>query len=225
MTAPRRRGAILALASLTSLGMLAGGATAHSGGGKHPHPGSAYTKWAKSMDLGGKQRAWSADPDKDGLRNWSEYRAGTNPKDRDSDDDRVSDAFEDRDRDGLTNGHEDRSGTDCRSRDRLEDLDDGEIEVKGRVVSYLAPSATAPGSLVMAFAGSQSTLVLPQGARVSGASLLVAGAFVKVEIEREDGGTDVKVRSRIDGGSTTGGTTTGGTTTGGTTTSDDDKDD
>ena len=55
-----------------------------------------------------------ARPRQDGLTNWGEYRAGTNPRRRDSDRDGISDALEDRDRDRLVNAEEIAAGTDPR---------------------------------------------------------------------------------------------------------------
>jgi hypothetical protein len=71
--------------------------------------------WAKTHHIGTKQGA--LDRDKDGLTNWGEFRAGTNPRKRDSDRDGMSDALEDRDRDGIVNADEIAAGTDPRKRD------------------------------------------------------------------------------------------------------------
>jgi hypothetical protein len=80
-----------------------------------PSRNSLPAPWAKSHHLGAKQGA--RDGDKDGLSNWGEYRAGTNPRRRDSDRDGVSDALEDRDKDGLINADEVTAATDPRKRD------------------------------------------------------------------------------------------------------------
>lgn len=52
------------------------------------------------------------DKDADGLSNWGEYRAGTDPTVGDTDNDNIGDAREDRDRDSLSNGGEIQASTD-----------------------------------------------------------------------------------------------------------------
>ncbi|MDA0185483.1 hypothetical protein OJ997_34570 [Solirubrobacter phytolaccae] len=82
-------------------------------------------QWAKANKLGLKSAA--KDKDRDGLTNWGEYRAGTNPRKRDTDRDGVLDALEDRDRDKLANADEIAAGTDPRRRDS-----DGDKVLDGR---------------------------------------------------------------------------------------------
>jgi hypothetical protein len=152
--------------------------------------------------------------DKDGLRNWGEFRSGTNPRDVDSDDDSVNDSLEDRDHDGLTNLVEYRLRTDPRRDDRLRDIPRGAIEAKGTVSAFAPPTANTPGTLTLLLGNGASTLELPAGAIVTGATLLVPGAFVEVEIEREDATTVVKVKGQDDDSSSGGDDRGGGSGSG-----------
>jgi hypothetical protein len=131
MTRIARAGALLALASLIALA-LAGPATAK----KKPHKDgkgakSAQTlpkKWAKKH----KAKAAKADPDRDGLTNWGEFRSHTKPKRPDSDRDGVGDAAEDYDRDGLANGAELDARTDPGRKDSDRDgIKDGAEDADG----------------------------------------------------------------------------------------------
>ena len=78
-----------------------------------------------------------ADQDKDGLTNLGEYRSKTDPRDADSDDDRVSDADEDRDRDHVDNANEMREKTNPADADSDDDgrKDDAEDADKDSVVN------------------------------------------------------------------------------------------
>jgi hypothetical protein len=89
----------------------------------------------------GKKSA-NADPDHDKVDNRNEYREGTNPRDKDSDDDGRPDGREDRDRDKLANAAEDATGNDPADRDTD---DDGVIDGKeqaGVVASYVSGELT-----------------------------------------------------------------------------------
>lgn len=152
--------------------------------------------------------------DRDGLKNWGEFRSGTNPKDWDSDDDGTRDALEDRDHDGLTNVVEFKLHTHPRHHDDLDDIDEGEIEVKGIVEFFKDPTPDSDGELKITVAGSLSTLVLPKGATVIGRDVLTQGNLVEVEIEIEHGTTVVKAHTEDETGDDDG-TTTGGTATNG----------
>ncbi|NLF17945.1 MAG: hypothetical protein GX595_11955, partial [Lentisphaerae bacterium] len=69
------------------------------------------------------------DPDFDGVTNLLEFMLGTNPMDRDSDNNGIADGDEDFDGDGLTNSREDLFGTDPVTKDTDDDgLEDG-VEV------------------------------------------------------------------------------------------------
>lgn len=72
------------------------------------------------------------DPDGDGVTNLLEFKLGTNPTDRDSDNDGFADGDEDFDRDGVTNSREDLFGTDPVTPDTDDDgLTDGEEVSRG----------------------------------------------------------------------------------------------
>ncbi len=100
-TAPTRLGALCAVA-LASLALPAGAIAKKSATPKLPAP------FAKRYHV----KSAGADNDKDGLTNYVESRAHTNPKKADSDRDGVADGSEDHDRDGLDNASEQRAGTD-----------------------------------------------------------------------------------------------------------------
>src|SRR4051812_32960391 len=68
-------------------------------------------RWEKKYDLSMRVDQARRDQDKDGLTNLREYRAGTNPRKRDTDGDGVSDAREDADRDGIPNGRDEQPAT------------------------------------------------------------------------------------------------------------------
>jgi hypothetical protein len=211
-----RAGALIALALLTALA-LAGPAAASKprhDRGKGAHRGKSLPKhWSKHYKV---KRA-AADPDRDGLTNWGEYRARTKPKRADSDRDRLGDALEDYDRDGLDNGSEEDARTDPRvkdtdrngvrdgaedpDRDRLANAAEDRTGNKAR-----NPDTDADGRLdgdenagvVQAFDGQTLTIALAAGGTLTG--VLDADSFVSCDDERgyedatgsddDDGGDD-----------------------------------
>ena len=113
-------------------------------------------RWEKKHHLSVTRASANGDPDRDHVDNWNEYREGTNPRDRDSDNDGRPDGREDRDRDGLSNAGEDATGNDPRDRDTDNDgIRDGR-EKGGTVRSF-----GDDGTLVIALAsgGTVSGLV------------------------------------------------------------------
>jgi hypothetical protein len=64
-------------------------------------------KWEKKFNLSLKVDQANKDQDRDKVDNLNEFQEGTNPRDRDSDDDGVADGKEDSDHDGLNNKNED----------------------------------------------------------------------------------------------------------------------
>jgi hypothetical protein len=109
-----RPAALLALALLAVVFAAPAGAARESGTGERADAAKVLPKkWAKRH----KAKRAAADPDRDGLSNWGEYRSRTKPRRADSDRDGTRDDREDFDRDGLANGAEVRTGHDPGNRD------------------------------------------------------------------------------------------------------------
>jgi len=93
-------------------------------------------RWEKRYKLSTTRYSANADPDRDRVDNWNEWREGTNPRARDSDHDGRPDGREDRDHDGLSNAAEDATGNDPRDPDTDDDgVRDGK-EHAGSVRSF-----------------------------------------------------------------------------------------
>lgn len=112
----RIRGAAIALTAL--LAMLVCATPALAADRNH---NKIPDSWEHRYKLSTKANLANRDSDKDGLTNYQEWRAGTNPKAKDTDKDHLSDANEDRDRDGLTNIGEVKSKTNLRVADTDKD--------------------------------------------------------------------------------------------------------
>jgi hypothetical protein len=93
-------------------------------------------RWERRHDLSTKHNSSGGDPDRDRVDNRNEYREGTSPRDRDSDNDRKRDGAEDADRDKLRNSAEDATGNDPVDPDTDDDgVVDGR-EHAGVIVSF-----------------------------------------------------------------------------------------
>ena len=99
-------------------------------------------KWEKRHHLNVKKDDSRRDRDRDGLSNYGEYRAHTNPRKKDSDRDGRRDSREDYDRDKLRNGAEISTGFDPRDKDSDDDgVKDGR-ENAGKIVKLSGSSIT-----------------------------------------------------------------------------------
>jgi hypothetical protein len=116
MTRIARAGALLVLALLTALA-LAGPAAAKTKTPRHGKGAQSAKTLPKKWVMRHNVKGAKADPDDDGLSNWGELRARTNPRKADSDRDGIGDAEEDYDGDRLDNGSELDARTDPRRRD------------------------------------------------------------------------------------------------------------
>jgi hypothetical protein len=119
MTSPasilRRLRLVLAAVAAISLLVVPSSALAkkhHGHGPKDRNRDGIPDKWEKKHGISTTKRGMAkADPDKDGLANRFEWRAGTNPKSGDTNGNGVRDANEDMDRDAVDNGNEQRERT------------------------------------------------------------------------------------------------------------------
>lgn len=119
-------------------------------------------RWEKRFHISTASASAEGDPDRDRVDNLNELRQGTNPRDRDSNDDRRADGREDPDRDGLSNAAEDLTGNDPVDRDTDGDgvrdgaeragtvtaLKNGELTIRlarGGVLRGFVDDATAVG--------------------------------------------------------------------------------
>lgn len=93
-------------------------------------------RWEKKHRLNTHRNDARGDADRDGLRNLTEFRAHTDPRDADSDGDGRRDGSEDGDRDGLSNRDEQKSGHDAGDRDSDDDNTEDGDELVGSVVSF-----------------------------------------------------------------------------------------
>ena len=119
-------------------------------------------RWEKRFHISTAKASAEGDPDRDRVDNLNERRQGTNPRDRDSDNDRRPDGREDRDGDALSNAAEDLTGNDPVDRDTDDDgvrdgaeragtvasLQDGELTIRlarGGVLRGFVDDSTVVG--------------------------------------------------------------------------------
>jgi hypothetical protein len=99
-------------------------------------------RWEKRFDLSLKVDQANKDQDRDKVDNLNEFQEGTNPRDRDTDNDGVNDGKEDRDHDGLNNRNEDASANLPNDPDTDNDgVEDGD-EMVGTIASFQDPVLT-----------------------------------------------------------------------------------
>ena len=111
-------------------------------------------KWEKKFHLSTHKKNAKGDPDRDGLNNLGEFRAGTNPRDADTDNDGVNDANDDQDNDGVDNADEMAEHTNPRDADTDNDgVEDGQ-ETIGTVASFTEDSpGSGTGTLTITLTG------------------------------------------------------------------------
>jgi hypothetical protein len=151
-------------AGALALMIVAFGGTAVAKDRNHDH---ISDKWEKRFNLSLKVDQSNQDQDRDKVDNLNEFQEGTNPRDKDSDNDGRRDGREDADHDGLNNRGEDESANLPDDRDTDNDgVEDGEEN---------------PGTIA-SFDGTTLTIDLAGGGQVSGA----VDATTRIECETED---------------------------------------
>lgn len=93
-------------------------------------------RWAKKHGLNAKKNQANRDQDHDKVKNICEFEAGTNPKKKNSDRDRVRDGREDSDNDGMVNSVESVVETDCGESDSDGDGTEDGDEISGFIHSF-----------------------------------------------------------------------------------------
>ena len=93
-------------------------------------------RWEQKHGLNTRKNDARGDADRDGLRNITEFRSHTDPRDADTDGDGRRDGREDGDHDGLSNRSEERTGHDAGDRDSDDDGTEDGDEIVGSVVSF-----------------------------------------------------------------------------------------
>jgi hypothetical protein len=150
-------------------------------------------RWEKRHKLSTKRSSANADTDRDRVDNWNEWREGTNPRDRDTDNDGRRDGREDRDRDGLRNAAEDATGNDPRDRDTDDDgVRDGK-EHAGTVTSFndgVLVIDTANGSSVSGLVGDFTEIRCKSEAQAERHHRKLAARLVNDGLDEDPGDED-----------------------------------
>jgi hypothetical protein len=136
MSRPTRLSTCLALAVATA-SLTAAPALART----HDHD-RMLDRWEKRYHLNVKTDDSRRDRDRDGLSNYGEYRAHTDPRKKDSDHDGIRDGREDFDRDHLRNAAEIRTGFDPGKKDSDRDGTKDGRENAGKIVKLSDSSIT-----------------------------------------------------------------------------------
>ncbi len=131
-------------------------------------------KWEKRFHLSLRVDQANRDQDRDGVDNLNEFQEGTNPRDRDTDDDGVPDGREDSDHDGLNNRQEEVTVNLPDDRDTDNDgIRDGNENA----------------GVIAAFDGTTLTINLSGGGQATGT--VTSATEIKCETESEQEADDV----------------------------------
>jgi hypothetical protein len=144
-------------------------------------------RWEKKFDLSLKADQANKDQDRDHVDNLNEFQEGTNPRDRDSDNDGRPDGREDSDHDGLNNRGEDASAN----------LPDDQDTDNDGVMDGAENAGT-----VASFDGTTLTIDLAGGGQVSGTVASTTRIKCETEDEHElgDDSSSTTARASHDGG-------------------------
>jgi hypothetical protein len=104
-----------------SLGLLAITASTAAAGGRDSNNDRIPDRWEKKHGLSLHVKQTNRDQDRDGLKNLGEFRAKTDPRDDDTDNDGTEDGDEDRDHDRVDNANEVREHTNPSDKDSDDD--------------------------------------------------------------------------------------------------------
>jgi len=143
--------------------------TAGSASAKDRNHDRIPDKWEKKFNLSLKVDQANKDQDRDKVDNRNEFQEGTNPRDKDSDNDGVKDGKEDGDHDGLNNKNEDMTANLPDDKDTDNDGIKDDDENAGTIASF----DQATGTLTINLAG---------GGQVSG----LVTQSTEIECEDED---------------------------------------